>query len=284
MSLTSLLENADVRQRFKQEFQMPKFSVKQELVAPPITTRYSTVGTAFDYLLRFVIQKLNPDAIDKGYWVAENSVELLEQDVSLFDKGKKIVSGARKHFVEYLETGQMSDELIESTLLLATLDPIFRAGVGHEMIGKADKADIRDLKAILSVVDERIFTSTKLCLVNPTFGAASVLVGGADADLVIDDTLIDIKTTKNLVLDRKMLDQVLGYYVLHCIGSVGGLKPKIPINKLAIYFSRYGYLHVIQVSELVNMSTFPDFVQWFQHRAAEAFPTNAGIGRRRPAP
>jgi hypothetical protein len=51
MSLTSFLnKNSDVREQFKQEFQKPPLQVKKELLAPPLTKRYSTVGTAFDYL------------------------------------------------------------------------------------------------------------------------------------------------------------------------------------------------------------------------------------------
>jgi hypothetical protein len=35
---------------------------------------------------------------------------------------------------------------------------------------------------------------------NPDFGFASKLVGGADADIVLDSTLIDIKTVKAATL------------------------------------------------------------------------------------
>ena len=92
MSLTSFLkDNADVRERFRQEFKKPEFLAKKELAAPPLTTRYSTVGTAFDYLLRFFIQHLNPHTIDKGYWVAETAVELLADDAKLYAKGEKII-------------------------------------------------------------------------------------------------------------------------------------------------------------------------------------------------
>ncbi|MGI0133516.1 MAG: hypothetical protein ACREBW_00965 [Candidatus Micrarchaeaceae archaeon] len=266
MSLTSFLDNADVRERFGQEFSKPKFLVSQELIAPPITKHYSTVGTAFDYLLRFVIRQLNSHAIDKGPWIADTAVGLLAHDPPLAEKGAKIVSSARRHLKEYLKTGQMSDALIESALLLATLDPIYRAGIGHDMVGIVDKSDVLDLKAILSAVDDRTFTATSLCLLNPTFGEASKLVGGADADLAIDDTLIDIKTTKKLALDRTTFNQVLGYYILHCISGVGELNPKPTITKLALYFSRYGYLHVMQISEVINSTTFPAFVRWFQRR------------------
>lgn len=239
MSLTSFLkDNADVRERFRQEFKKPKFLAENDLVAPPLTTRYSTVGTAFDYLLRFFIQHLNPHTIDKGYWVAETAVELLADDAKLYAKGEKIVSRARKDLASFLKKGQMSDALMESALLLATLDPIYRAGLGHETIGVVYKDDVQDLKNLISAVDKKIFTAKSLCMINPTFGSASVLVGGADADLVVDDTIIDIKTTKKLTLERSALDQVLGYYVLHHISGVGELNPKPTITKVAIYFSR----------------------------------------------
>ena len=70
---------------------------------------------------------------------------------------------------------------------------LFRAGIGHEMIGVVHKDDVQDLKNLISVVDKKLFTAKSLCLVNPSFGSASVLVGGADTDLVMDDTLIDIR-------------------------------------------------------------------------------------------
>ena len=177
MTLTAFIEkNADVRERFKQEFNKPKLLIKKELVAPPLTTHYSTVGTAFDYLLRFVIQNLNPNTIERDDWVAEAVVRFLKDRIpDLFSKADKITKAARKNLRAYLKTGQMSDELIESALLLATLDPIARAWVGHDLIGIIDKSDIQDLKSLLFAVDEKAFTATNLCLINPTFGYASQL-------------------------------------------------------------------------------------------------------------
>ena len=273
MSLTSFLKNnSDVRERFRQEFKKPAFLAKKELIAPPLTKRYSTVGTAFDYPLRFFIQHLNPCTIDKGYWVAEIAVELLAIDAKLYSKGKKIISRSKEELASYLKKRQMSDSLIECALLLATLDPIFRAGLGRDMVGVIHKDDVQDLKNLISAVDPTLFTAKNLCVINPTFGSASVLVGGADADLVVDDTIIDIKTTKDLFLDRSAFDQIIGYYVLHYISSVGELNPKPTITKVAIYFSRYGYFYKMRLSELIDSATFPKFVRWFQKRATESFP------------
>lgn len=161
--------------------------------------------------------------------------------------------------------------MIESALLLATLDPIFRVGLGHEAIGSVHKLDIQDLRNLIVAVDNKVFKAKKLCIINPTFGTASSLVGGADADLVIDDCLIDIKTTQNLSMERETFNQVLGYYVLHHIAGIDGARPKPNIKKIAIYFSRYAYLHIMPLSEIVNMKTFPKFVRWFKQKASKKY-------------
>jgi hypothetical protein len=73
MSLTSFLLNKDVQERFYQEFPMPRFTTKLEILAPPLSNRYSLIGTAFDYLLRFYIKNLNPDVVSYK-WIAEHSI------------------------------------------------------------------------------------------------------------------------------------------------------------------------------------------------------------------
>ena len=272
MSLTSFLEkNADVRARFKQEFASPSRLQSRAIVASPNSKHFGTVGMAFDYLIRFLLQKLNPNAIDKRYWIAEAALERITDDAPLLKKGERIIENARRAHSRYLKTGQMTDDIIEAALLLATLDPIFRAGVGHEKIGETQSEDVDDLRSLIAAVEPKLFTAREICLLNPTFGAASKLVNGADADIVIDDTIIDVKTTKYFELTRNYYDQILGYYVLHQIGGLGGTKPRLPINKVGIYYARYAHLHVMPLSGIINPRTFPHFVKWFRKRAKSAF-------------
>lgn len=289
MSLTSFLQNQDVKQRFRQEFVMPKMAVTQGILAPPLSTRYSLIGTAFDYLLRFYLKWLNPDAVT-SQWVAElvlaAPLSPLLQDVvinggsgkivyfketELTKKAQWIIEQAKADYADYLSSGQITDQLIESALRLAQLDPIFRAGVVDENLGNVYKEDVDDLRQLISLVEPRLFKASRLCLLNPTFGEASRLVGGADADLVIDDAIIDIKTTKNLRLERDHFNQLIGYFVLHEIAGVGGLIPKPAITKVGIYFSRFGYLHVIDVSSVIHPETFSGFVEWFIARAKQQY-------------
>jgi hypothetical protein len=271
MSLTSFLRNKDVHERFRKEFIKPRLSIKKDILAPSLSTdRARLVGTAFDYLFRFYLQHLNPNAVCRR-WIAEEALTRLATDQGLHKKGQKIIEGARKNVNEFLKSGRITDELIRSSVLLAGLDPIVRAGVGHENIGLVYKHDVQDLRNLIGVIEPRLFKAKKLCLLNPTFGEASLLVGGADADIVIDDTIIDIKTTKNLACLPRDFHQLVGYYVLHQVGSIGELKSKLRINKFAVYFSRFAYLHIFEVKEIVESDGFPKFVKWFETRARKEY-------------
>jgi len=275
VSLTAFLKNnIDVRERFKHEFHKPQLQVKRELLAQPLTRNYSIIGTAFDYLLRFYIERLNPIAIDRKPWCAETALHLLRRIPVLYFKGMCIVLKAKTFKAEFLRTGQITDRLIESILSLAYLDPIYRANRGRNFIGESiDKRDIDDIRRLISIVNPEYFAAKNLCLLNPTFGIASTMVGGADADIVIDDNLIDIKTTKNLELSLRDFQQVVGYFVLQHIGGFENLNYKAEIRKISLYFSRYAYLHTLELEDIVNKNTFPDFVDWFKDRAQEAYGT-----------
>lgn len=297
MSLTSFLKNGEVKEKFQQEFPKLRFSIQKQLLAPPLTNHYGLVGTAFDYLLRFYLKLLNPNAIIKP-WVAEASLSLLAAaqkpeligstdnpvaralkkkieknpalaDPAVYTKAAEIIQHAKKVYGEFIIKRQINEDLIKSALLLAQLDAIYRAGVVDENIGVIDDKDIEDLRNLIFCVDQKKFKANEICLLNPTFGEASKLVGGADADLVIDDMMVDIKTTKNPNLVEDYFHQLIGYYTLYKIGGIDGMPQKHEINRLGIYSSRYGYLHFINVQDVINKKTFPKFLQWFGEKADE---------------
>jgi hypothetical protein len=268
MSLTSFVNQRDVREKLKQEFPKPKFTSKQELLAPPLTKNYGLVGTAFDYLLRFYVKQINPEAIER-HWIAESSINLLKRPgfKRLYEQGYLIVTQAREEYTKFLETKQLTNELIRDSLLLAKLDAFFRVGKIDENLQPLNEKDVDDLKILMSLVDANLFKSSGVVLLNPTFGLASALVGGADADLLIDDLLIDVKSTKELSLEREAFNQLIGYYTLYKIDGIDGAPSQHEVKRLGIYFSRYAYLHVIPVEDVIDSQRFPRFLEWFQERA-----------------
>lgn len=283
MSLTSFLQNKDIRAKFSQEFTKPRFNLKKEILAPPVTKHYGLVGTAFDYLMRFYIEHLNPEAITST-WVAEHAVERMEKlglaffqgsvvgiDSDLLVKGERIISQARTVYSNYLKSGVMNNEVIRSALLLAQLDTYFRAGIVDENFGVVDEGDIMDLQTLVSIINPDVFRAKELCMLNPTFGEASQLVGGADADLVIDNMLIDIKTTSRLELKRDDFNQLVGYYILFNIGGIDDAPFEPKIERLVIYSSRYAELLVFPIREVIDERGIASFIEWFKMRADELF-------------
>ena len=106
---------------------------------------------------------------------------------------------------------------------------------------------------------------------NPTFGNASIMVGGADADLVIDEMLIDIKTTKIFQMKREYYDQLIGYYTLYRIDGINGMPGANKIKRLGLYFSRHGYLQLYNIKDIIDETKFPEFIEWFKNKATQEY-------------
>jgi len=304
LSLTKFIELPDVKAKLRQEFEKPRFSVDKQLLAPVITSNAPKIGIAFDYLVRFYANYLNSNALSYQ-WVAEKSLEILndikDNDAvliapnfrlgkahnadklpkSFIENCKKLkyqcqseakitIETAKKNLSSYLKTGKMDDKLISSALNLAELDVLDSAGyLPSKKRSKPDKNDIKDLQQLFSIINPKTFKADHTCVLNPSFGPEAAKLLSAAGDLVIDDILIDIKTYKDLKVDRKIFNQLIGYYTLYRIGGIQGMPSNNQINKLGVYFSRHGYLHTYKVEDLINESTYLDFIAWFKERALD---------------
>jgi len=257
MSLTSIMKGG-FSQIVIDSIPIPndRFKSSKNCVACPKTKNYSLIGTAFDYLVRSELKRLYPNAIETKF-IAENSIALVEQNIKEYGYyqakneriGKKELntmrSIERKYTEErmlFIKTGNLTDSFIETTIRFARMDVIFRAGIYDDVEKNVDPLDIEDLRALYNLIPEELKKSaSNNIILNPNFGAASLKVGGADADLIIDSKMIDIKTTKEMRLDAYSWSQIVGYLIL--ADEARETEKNFPvIEKIGIYFSRYGYL------------------------------------------
>src|SRR5260370_10444494 len=79
---------------------------------------------------------------------------------------------------------------------LAQLDLVYRIGLLD--LQPINDAMVEDIRNMLALVPPDDFRAKQTCVLNPTFGAASELVGGADGDLFIHGMLVDITVNKHL--------------------------------------------------------------------------------------
>jgi hypothetical protein len=295
MSLTSLLRQVDVRERFNTEFEKPCLELKQEITAVPThpsRAHAALVGTAFDYVLRLHVSILNEACVWSRDWTAEIAVERLADHIAaripvfppgasqsyrgVLSKAHRIVGDARREYDRCHDEQKVSDAMLRFALLLGQLEQFYRGGTLSPLFGQVTDAGIADLRNLLSVAQGVTdpFRASRVCILNPGFREASVLVGGADADLLVDDTLIEIKTTKDLKFTAETFRQLVGYYTLYKIGGgvTIGPRPKPEIRSLGIYFARYGVSRSFPVKNVIDATRLPDFMRWFKRRARNGPP------------
>lgn len=183
----------------------------------------------------------------------------------LYRKVKDEIQDARKIYSEFIKNGTVSYDSFKAVLLMAQLDMIHRAGIVAEDLGNVDDGDIQDLRNLMSIVKPEQFKANKVCVLNPIVGGELPLPS-ADCDLIIDETLIDIKTTKKLELTQDFFNQIMGYYILYKIGGIKGMSTEHKITKLGIYFSRHAYLFTFNVRDVCKKNTFPRFAKWYTKR------------------
>ena len=208
MSLTSLIrEDEYLRNKISDDFQLPvlrlKFEKSRPLLAPPNTTNSRLVGVAFDYLLRFYLERLNGLPYDReNQWVAET--------------GKNILS-----------------ESCEST-----------------RIEKFERLEQESIK-INQCSQRELMIASALSL----HYSDSVLLSAYDHSL---------KIIKKLELPLSDFCQIIGYLLLHRIGGITSHSEEFTIEQLGIYYSRYGYLFVFHVKDLINHKSLDKFTIWFE--------------------
>lgn len=295
MSLTSFVSMPEVKAKLKPlRPKLPRI-LGVPLKVAPRSKRYMLVGTAFDYLLRFELQRRAPHAISGG-WVAEYAPEIILQGSGPASVGMDLLAdaapdrymppeevakrmyallaSAKAAVASYLKvkvpTATMQAELAAHAIRLAKLDSVYRAWRLEPGFEEASPEDIQDLVDLLAIVPFDELLHDKLLLLNPTFGQASHLVGGADTDLIAGDLLVDFKTTKNGEIDVGDLDQILGYLLL--ARKQRSFDASFPvINRLGLYFCRQGCLWSLDASTWTSHPEFLAIEQWFFQYARQVF-------------
>lgn len=268
MSLDKFLKDTTVAKQFREYLPVSEAKsdswAKPTILVEPTGVNAPLVGTAFDYLLRFYLERINKN-VEKRPWVAETAFWIIEEKwPESVERAGLMLLDAKECYSKFLKTGKLESDLIKSTLRLALLDLARRPGILRidDDIKKENIEEIRQLYNV--VIESQVFSSEERCLLNPTFGEGSELIGGADADLIIGDTLIEIKTIKDNNFSQYIYNQLIGYYILSMIG-----KTPTKINNIAVYFSRCGLFYKIPVTKFSKKSDFKKFVDWFVKKAKE---------------
>lgn len=149
------------------------------------------------------------------------------------------------------------DVLNRYCIVLALFEEVFRTGSlsYNSPLAKEMFNDVDDLLAVAEPIwlDDMRQLSWRFYegfshllelthILNPTFDG-SPDVGGADADLIVDGALIDIKTSKNQRIDAYFIRELLGYTLLD-------YSDRYHIDSIGLYMSRQGILFKWSLDEV----------------------------------
>ncbi|EHL05505.1 hypothetical protein HMPREF0322_03855 [Desulfitobacterium hafniense DP7] len=214
--------------------------------------------------------KLFPNVIDvpifpTGDFIIDNERLLGCKKVSknlkeVLDFLQNRLSKALSHRKKFINKECSLNQVISDSIFLAKLDETFRTKSIHvadyffqETEGKTyfsqrrtitdqDMVDnISQLAEVFCVFLETV--SWRDLSLNPTFGEYSAIVGGADADFIADNCVVDLKTSSKLDYKGDDFAQVLGYAVM---ARMAGYE----IQQVAIYYARYGFYASLDLATL----------------------------------
>ena len=255
--------------------------VASAMLAHPVTDHFALVGTSFDYLFRFEVQRRFPTARSHP-WVAEEALVMLGDDRRHDARlARELILDARKAHAGFVRMKRPDDRALEQmacySLRLAKLDSLYRSGTFDPTLEEASPRDVRDLLRMLRIVpfDGRLGTLLKKgpVLLNPTFGKFSSLIGGADADLVAGGTLVDLKSTKFPKFTNEYVAQILGYLILGEMYRKSSPRRFPVVDEVGLYFARHGVLCTIDVRRLKATPAFADARQLLLDAAKGEYST-----------
>ncbi len=256
-----------------------------ETIVPTVADRsypWSVIGTAFDYRIRYYFGVTPAHALVAwdgaaglagGFFPTIGNTPLLHSQKGPFVDPSELGDNRPAHalassFFSALElelaricpVGQRLAQVEEDVLtqycwVLALYENIYRSGQVAEGLVAA-----RDVEGLLALAPSAVKQDLRQLawafydgfhdllllprILNPTFDGSND-VGGADADLIVDGCLLEIKTTKNPRLEKQWLYQLLGYVLLD-------YTDRHQIRQVGIYYARQTKLVRWDVDALIR--------------------------------
>ncbi|MGG5757950.1 hypothetical protein ACQ3VF_19450 [Bacillus toyonensis] len=278
MSLTSMLEGLKKNEKQFQyiikkvtpnrdDFQTLSgnvaFSNEYDMLVPyALDNPYNSIilGTAFDYIARLMIARVATNnredfftelAAEKGL---DEIKRLRGEEDNISVRLENFYNKAVNLMRDFVEGGSDIQTMIRVSNFSANLEWVYRNHKLPEDIRKSlfshPSEDIaKELEEMCKVFEEKflipeIVHKESKVVYNPNFGLASMIVDGADGDIIIDGVLYDFKTGKPFAYSWVNAAQLIGYYFLNDISLIamelGYESSSFDIEKVALYKARYG--------------------------------------------
>jgi len=182
---------------------------------------------------------------------------------------------------QFVETGLNTERVVRAALLNAGWKPdeSVQSWINRELF---EDDLLEEMEALFSLLRSQSWTEGDVLFEKPSFGNYRHILPG-EGDFLVDNVLIDIKTTQNGSFTNSFWRQLLMYYVLNDIqrelyeadsvtrGGREMFEEKYPeITQVGIYFARYGELQTVAMEDIIqDRQQYEEFRAWIVDRAIE---------------
>ena len=272
MSLTRFLDNKEVKEKFKEYLNKPKIKYSKEVKVPYKSNHYTQIGVAFDYLMQLYLKRLNPDVKDNVKFLVKENIPSYSGEIKR--NALANYSLLEESLYKFFKIQGLQTELIINLLNIAPYDIAYRTGMYQYLEDEfnPEPDDILIIKEMYKLLKSQNFKNLNKLILNSDFGIFNKYVGGADIDLIVDDAIIDIKTTMQKGFPRKDFNQVFGYYLLYQLSSMKNEKGKEhKIKNIGVYKARYGETILCPIKDIITEEKLNELIDWFVIKIGEFY-------------
>ena len=232
------------------------------------------IGNSFDYLVKYFF-KLNYPDLDIRFLSIEDflrsgTVKNLDDFVFVGKyatsyENAVLAKGLKESYLDSLRQGYPSEAFLIACYRMGQIENWRKSGMIYPLdLNTVDPENIRDLSNLYSLLKVEDFPFKERIFLNPEFGKAGRLVRGAEADIILDDMLLEIKTVQEFSFNLYIRLQLVGYLVLMRIEELEGTNNYGRINTIGVYHSRYGKFIKYPVNFIISDKKITYLAEFFK--------------------
>ena len=222
------------------------------------------IELAFHYIAKVIVaaycNDTNCDPFENS--IAERSIRNLQPKIekSYFQEVYERYEYATMQLQNYIDGEDNStNNIIQHCFFLAKLDICYRkAAIPSDLsqfFTPATPDEVIEIKEMALKFGKsfipRVLRPESKIIFNPNFGFGECLIGETECDMIIDKTIIDLRTDIGTSYPRDRVTKSMVHFLLTEINrDFGNKENAFPIDNLVFYSARYGETEILSLEDI----------------------------------
>lgn len=222
------------------------------------------IELAFHYIAKVIVAAYCNDTNCNPFEnsIAERSIRNLQPkiEISYFQEVYERYEYATMQLQNYIDGEDNStNNIIQHCFFLAKLDICYRkAAIPSDLsqfFTPATPDEVIEIKEMALKFGKsfipRVLRPESKIIFNPNFGFGECLIGETECDMIIDKTIIDLRTDIGTSYPRDRVTKSMVHFLLTEINrDFGNKENAFPIDNLVFYSARYGETEILSLEDI----------------------------------